>query len=90
MSGTPVDKEKALSLYESERRRKPAKKFRKSHFYILPEEVGEGASKKSKAVYGEKNGSPKYSRRSTEGNSQHKKYVSHSPEYDTSRKKNVT
>ena len=89
MSGTGKEKVKSCSSYESENRRKPSKKFRKSKFYILREEVGERASKKSNTKFGQPNSSPTYSRRSVEGNNEHEKYVSHSPEYYISPKKNV-
>ena len=83
------EKVKSCSSYESENRRKLSKKFRKSKVYILREEVGETASKKSNTKFGQPNSSPTYSRRSVEGNSEHEKYVSYSPEYYLSPKKNV-
>ena len=89
MSGTGKEKVKSYSSYEIENRRKPSKQFRKSKFYILREEVGERASKKSNTKFGQPNSSPTYSRRSVDGNSEHEKYVSHSPEYYLSPKKNV-
>ena len=90
MSGTGKEKVKSCSSYESENRRKPSKKFRKSKFYILREEVGERASKKSNTKFDQPNSSPTYSRRSVEGNSENDKYISHSPEYYLSPKKNVS
>ena len=89
MSGTGKEKMKSCPSYESENRRKPSKKFRKSKFYTLREEVGERASKKSNTKFGQPNSSTTYSRRSLEGNSEHEKYVSHSPDYYLSPKKNV-
>ena len=89
MSGTRKEKVKSCSSYESENRRKTSKKFRKSKFYILREDVGERASKKSNTKFGHPNSSPTCSSRSVEGISEHEKYVSHSPEYYLSPKKNV-
>ena len=89
MSGTGKEKVKSCSSYESENRRKPSKKFRKNKFYTLRKEVGERASKKSNTKFSQPNSSPTYSRRSVEGNSEYEKYVSHSPKYYLSPKKNV-
>ena len=102
MSGTGKEKVKSCSSYESENRRKLSKKFRKSKFYIVREEVGERASEKSNTKFGQPNSSPTCLRRSVEGNSEHEKYVSnstehekhekyvsHSPEYYRSPKNNV-
>ena len=81
MSETPKDSVKSFSSDESDRRRKSSKEFRKSNFYIVQEEEGEGASKKSKTKLGDPKSSPNNSTRSRE------KYVSHSSEYYTSPKK---
>ena len=89
MSGTGKEKMKSCPIYESENRRKPSKKFRKSKFYMLGEEVGERASEKSNTKCEFTNSSPTYSRRSVEGNSENDKYISHSPEYYLFPKKNV-
>ena len=89
MSGTGKEKMKSCPSYESDNRCKPSKKFRKSKFYILREEVGKRASEKSNTKCEFTNSSLTYSRRSVEGNSENDKYISHSPEYYLSPKKNV-
>ena len=89
MWGTGKEKVKSCPSYEIENRRKPSKKFQKSKFYIVREEVGERASEKSNTKFGQPNSSPTYSRWSVEGNSENDKYISHSPEYYLSPEKNV-
>ena len=87
ISGIRPDLVKSFPSDEEENQCKPSEKFRKSKFYIRPQQEGEGSSKNAKMILEYPISSTEYSIQSLEYNSQLPKYIFHSPEYYISQKK---